>query len=156
MKSFLKLLVSIAVCEAVGLTSSLFTIAAIETWYKPLNKPSFSPPNWVFGPVWTILYFMMGVSAYIIWEKGLRSKNVRSALTVFLIQLGLNFLWSIFFFGLRQPILGFINIVFLWVMIVISIRKFYPLSKQAAYFLIPYLLWVSFASVLNASIVVLN
>jgi benzodiazapine receptor len=156
MKKSVRLIISIAVCEAIGLAATPFTISVIPTWYATLNKPSFSPPNWIFGPVWTILYLLMGVAAYLIWEKGLKNKKTKIALIYFLIQLVFNFFWSVFFFGLRQPLLAFIDIIFLWLAIVITMLKFYKLSKTAFYLLVPYLLWVSFATILNFSIVVLN
>ncbi len=155
MKNFFKLIGSIILCELVGIVSVLFTIASIPTWYRSLNKPFFSPPNWVFGPVWTMLYFLMGVSLYLVWKRGV-NKKTRTALLYFFIQLGLNFLWSAVFFGFHLPLVAFINIVFLWLAIFVTILKFYQLSKSAAYLLIPYILWVSFASALNFSIVVLN
>lgn len=156
MSKYLKLLTSILVCEAVGLISTPFTVASVQTWYSILNKPSFSPPNWVFGPVWLILYFMMGVSAYLIWIKGLKNKKVKTALMFFLLQLFLNFLWSILFFGLHSPILGLIDILLLWLLIILTILRFYKISRPSSYLLIPYLLWVSFASILNFSIFILN
>lgn len=156
MKSFLKLIDSVVLCELVGIISAPFTIVSIPTWYRTLNKPFFSPPNWVFGPVWTILYVLMGVSLYLVWKKGVKNEKTRTALLYFFIQLALNFLWTFIFFGFHSPLAAFVTIVILWIMILVSIRKFYPLSKTAAYLLIPYILWVSFASVLNFSIVVLN
>jgi len=152
----IKFIISVAVCELVGLISTPFTISAIQTWYQYLNKPSFSPPNWVFGPVWTILYFLMGISAYLIWIKGLKNKKVKPALKIFIVQLIFNFLWSIFFFGMHNPILSLIDIILLWITILLTIIKFYELSKPAAYLLIPYILWVSFATLLNFAIVILN
>lgn len=156
MKDLPKLIASIVICEIVGIVSALFTISAIPTWYTKLVKPSFSPPNWLFGPVWTILYLMMGIAFYLIWIRGWKKKKIRTAGMFFLIQLAFNFLWSISFFGLRSPELGFINIVLLWLFIVVTMIRFYPLSKPSFYLLIPYLLWVSFAAVLNGAIVVLN
>ncbi len=153
---FLKFAVAVIGCELVGALATPFTLSAIPTWYSTLNKPAFSPPNWVFGPAWTTLYFLMGVSAYLIWQKGPKKKQVKEALAYFLAQLFFNFIWSILFFGLRSPILGLIDILILWVLIVMTIIKFYRLSKPAAYLLIPYLLWVSFATILNISIVLLN
>ena len=128
------------VCEAVGLAATPFTVSAIPNWYAALNKPFFSPPNWIFGPVWTILYFLMGISAGI-------AKKIP---TVFYIQLFLNFLWSILFFGLRSPILGLLDILLLWYFIYQTILK---LKNNLLW---PYLLWVSFATILNLGIVVLN
>ena len=157
MKNLPKLLTSVIGCELVGIAATPFTISSIPTWYQYLNKPFFSPPNWVFGPVWTALYFLMGISVYLIWTKNIKNQRLKQeGLKYFLIQLGLNFLWSLLFFGLHSPLLGLIDIVILWVMIVITMRKFYPLSKIAFYLLVPYLIWVSFASFLNLSIVLLN
>lgn len=155
-KDLSKLVISIAVCELVGLISTPFTIASISTWYVYLNKPSFSPPNWVFGPVWTTLYLLMGISAYVVWKKGLKNKKVKIALLYFLTQLLFNFLWSIFFFGLHLPLFGFIDIIALLVSIVLTMIKFNKISKIAMYLLIPYILWVSFATLLNLAIVLLN
>jgi len=154
--NFFKFLIAVTGCELVGIISTPFTLAAIPTWYSTLNKPPFSPPNWIFGPVWTALYFLMGVAAFLIWKKGLKNKQVKKALTYFVAQLAFNFLWSFLFFGLHSPILGLLDILILWVLILITMIKFYKLSKPAVYLLIPYILWVSFATILNLSIVILN
>ncbi len=156
MKNFTKLLLSIAGCELVGILGTPFTLAAIPTWYVNLNKPFFAPPNWIFGPVWTLLYFLMGISLYLVLIRGWKKKVVKSAVVFFLAQLALNFLWSPVFFGLKSPLLGLITIVALWVFIVITMKKFYSLSKLAFFLLVPYFLWVSFATVLNAAILFLN
>lgn len=157
MAKTIKFFLSVILCEMVGLLSTPFTIQAIPTWYIHLNKPFFSPPNWVFGPVWTILYFLMGLSLYLIWIKKVKIKKQKTlALRYFWIQLLLNFSWSILFFGLHSPLLGLIDIVLLWMMIFMTIKAFLPISKNAAYFLIPYLLWVTFASLLNLAIAILN
>lgn len=156
MKDLGKLVVAIAGCELVGFAATPFTLAAIPTWYQALNKPIFSPPNWVFGPVWTILYCLMGISAYLVWKKGLRNNGVKVALTYFLMQLALNFLWSVIFFGLHLPLLAFIEIVILWLFIFVTMKKFAKISRDASYLLIPYIIWVSFAAILNISIVILN
>lgn len=156
MKDFPKLVISVMTCELVGILGTPFTISAISTWYIFLNKPPFSPPNWIFGPVWTLLYFLMAVSAFLIWRKGWKQKKIKKALFYFLIQLALNFLWSLLFFGLRSPILGLVDIIALLISIILTIGAFYKISKPAAYLLIPYLLWVSFATILNLFIVVLN
>ncbi len=153
---FLKLLASVAVCQATGLLSTPFTISAIPTWYAFLNKPFFAPPNWIFAPAWTILYTLMGISLYIIWSKGIKKRKVKQALGFFFVQLGLNFLWSYVFFGLKSPELALLNIAAMWVFILMTLVKFRPISKLAFYLLIPYFLWVSFASLLNASIAILN
>ncbi len=156
MKALPKLIVSVVGCELVGILGTPFTISAIPGWYATLSKPSFAPPNWIFGPAWTLLYFLMGVAFYLIWRQGWKKKPVKIAGKYFLAQLGLNFIWSPIFFGLRSPLLGLGVIVALWAMIIMTMRKFYPLSRTAFYLLIPYLLWVSFATLLNAGIVVLN
>ena len=156
MKNLTKLIVSVIGCELVGLLGTPFTISAIPTWYVTLNRPFFAPPNWLFAPAWTLLYFLMGVAFYLIWKQDWKKKKIRAAGLIFLTQLGLNFLWSPIFFGLRAPLLGLIVIIALWLLIVLTMKKFFPLSKPAFYLLIPYLLWVSFATILNAAIVVLN
>lgn len=149
-----RLFLSIALSLSAGIIGSIFTISSIPTWYTFLNKPVFSPPNWVFGPVWTTLYILMGISYYLIWESNTKQKY--KAIKIFLVQLVLNALWSIIFFGLRNPGLALVEVVALWITIVLTIKLFYPISKSAAYLLIPYLLWVSFASILNLFIVLLN
>ena len=156
MNNLPKLLISVIGCELVGFLGTPFTISAISTWYSTLNKPFFAPPNWIFGPVWTLLYLLMGVAFYLIWKQDRQKKKVKTAEIYFLTQLALNFIWSPIFFGLRAPLLGLIVIVAMWVLIKMTMEKFYPLSKLAFYLLLPYLLWVSFATLLNAAIVVLN
>lgn len=140
----------------VGLLGTPFTISAIPSWYNSLNKPFISPPNYVFGPVWTILYMLMGISAFLVWQKGIKKEKIKNALKIFVLQLVLNFIWSILFFGLRSPLLGLIDILFLWVLIIVTIFRFHGISKPAAYLLVPYLLWVSFATILNFSILIYN
>ncbi|HSD98589.1 MAG TPA: TspO/MBR family protein [Patescibacteria group bacterium] len=156
MKDIQKFLICVMGCELTGIIATPFTISAIPAWYAHLHKPFFSPPNWIFGPVWTLLYFFMGIAVFIIWQKGAKNKKVKKALAYFFIQLFLNFLWSIFFFGLRNPLLGFIDILFLLISIAITLFTFYKLSKTAGCLLIPYLLWVSFATILNFSLLLLN
>jgi benzodiazapine receptor len=151
-----KLVVSIIACLAAGAIGSVFTGQAIPTWYATLEKPAFNPPNWVFMPVWTLLYILMGVAAFLVWRKGLESKQVRIALIVFLVQLVLNAFWSVAFFGLESPLYGLIVIAALWVAILFTVLKFYRISRVASVLLWPYLLWVSFAAVLNSSIWLLN
>lgn len=156
MNNFSKLLISILVCLIIGFTGSLATTPAIPTWYQTLNKPLFSPPNWIFAPVWTTLYILMGVSLYLIWKKGFKNKKNKIAIQFFLIQLGLNLMWSFLFFGFQNPLLAFFEIIILWGAILLTIVKFYKISKVSAYLLLPYILWVSFASFLNLFIVILN
>lgn len=154
--NYKKLLISIVVCQAAGLLGTPFTAAAIPTWYAGLTKPPIAPPNWIFGPVWTVLYLCMGVAFAIIWNKGLDKKEHRSAAILFGLQLFANVIWTPAFFGLRSPLLGFIVIVLLLVLLGLTIRSFYRISRPAAWILIPYLLWVSFATVLNGWILILN
>ena len=151
-----QLIGAIFICQLAGIVGSIFTISAIPTWYAHLTKPAFSPPNWIFGPTWTILYTLMGIAMYLIWEKGIQKKSVKEAIWIFGLQLLLNFFWSVIFFGLKQPLLAFGEILFLWLAIGVTMTKFYKLSKTAAYLLFPYILWVSFAAVLNLKIVLLN
>jgi len=151
-----KLAISLGVCLLAGIVGSVFTVNSIPTWYAGLIKPSLAPPNWLFGPVWTLLYILMGLSAYLIWEKGWSKNEVRRALDVFGAQLILNFFWSVIFFGFRSPQYAFIEIAVLWLAIAYSIERFYRIKKSAAYLLIPYLMWVTFAAYLNYSIWILN
>ena len=156
MIELIKLIVCIVICQLAGFIGSIFTRDSVGTWYKMLNKPSFNPPNWLFGPVWITLYVLMGLSAYLIWRKGLSIKNVQYSLGIFLVQLVLNSLWSVVFFGSRSIGGGLIIIVLLWFLILITTLSFYKVSAISAYLLIPYLLWVTYASILNFSIWQLN
>jgi len=151
-----KLIASIVVCQLAGLLGAIFTSSAIPTWYTTLEKPLFVPPEWTFSVVWTFLYLLMGLALYIVWRKGWDRRDVRLATCVFGIQLFLNFLWSVLFFGLRSPLLGIIEIVFLWFAIVATIWLFYRISRPAGVLLMPYLAWVSFAALLNYYIWLLN
>jgi benzodiazapine receptor len=151
-----KLVVSIIACLAAGAIGSIFTREAIPTWYTMLVKPAFNPPNWLFAPVWTLLYIMMGIAAFLVWRKGLENRQVRIALIVFLVQLVLNALWSVVFFGLESPLYGVVVIAVLWVAILFTVLKFYRISLAASVLMWPYLLWVTFAAVLNVSIWLLN
>lgn len=155
MKKILPLLVSIIIAEAAGIIGSLFTFKEIPTWYAFLIKPSFSPPNWLFGPVWTTLYCLMGLSAFLIWQKR-KSSAAKTGLVIYGGNLVLNVLWSIVFFGLHRPDLALLVIFFLWSTIVIMILRFWPLNKIASLLLVPYLAWVTFATYLNYAILALN
>lgn len=137
-----------------GFVGSVFTTPAIPTWYASLNKPVFNPPPWLFAPAWTILYLLMGYAAYIVSQG--ESKLKATALKYFWLQLIANFFWSIIFFGLKNPALALLEIIILWIMIYKTKEEFFKISKTAGYLLVPYLLWVSFASILNLSIVLLN
>ncbi len=156
MKYLVKSFYGVLLSEFVGLASTPFTLASIPTWYQTLHKPPFTPANWIFGPVWTLLYALMGIALGFVWVKGLHKKSVKIAFSFFLAQLAVNFLWSAVFFGMRSPLLGLFIIVVLLTLIVITMRTFYPVSKTAFILLIPYFLWVSFATILNIAIVVLN
>ena len=140
---------------AAGGIGTYFTFPAIGSWYTTLNKPLFSPPNYVFGPVWTVLYLLMGLSLYMVWNSK-HSKNKETAIKLFLLQIVLNASWSVVFFGLKNPTLAFINIIALWIGIALTIRAFFKVSRHAAYLLYPYIAWVSIAAVLNLAIVFLN
>ena len=150
-----KLIGCILLCLLAGALGSAFTETSEGSWYTELTKPSFNPPNWVFAPVWTTLYILMGISLYLLWEE-ISSKWAVHAIAFFLLQLFLNFLWSFLFFGLHSPLYAFVEIVFLWLAILATIILAYRVTPKSAYLLVPYLLWVSFAAFLNYSILVLN
>jgi tryptophan-rich sensory protein len=154
MNNTLKLIISILLPQLTGGLGALVTISSVGSWYQTINKPSFTPPSWLFGPAWTTLYLLMGIAMFLIWKSDHSQK--KTALWLFGIQLFLNGIWSPAFFGLESPILGLVVIVPLWVMILVCIKVFFPINKTAAYLMIPYLMWVSFATALNASIWYLN
>jgi tryptophan-rich sensory protein len=151
MLKLVKLVGLILTCQLAGIIGSIFTASAIETWYSQLVRPSFAPPNWLFGPVWVSLYTLMGISLYLIWNQA-----ERGLLIFFFVHLLLNSLWSILFFGLQNPLISFIEIVVLWLMIIVIVVRFYRLKPAAGLLQIPYLLWVGFAMVLNFSFWWLN
>ena len=142
-------------CLSVGWAGSWFT-GSVSNWYYELDKPFFNPPNWVFGPVWTALYILMGIAAFLVWQRGLSERAVRIALIFFAVQLLLNSIWTPLFFGLKSPLIAFVDISLLWLAILLTMIAFNKVSKIAALLLLPYLLWVSFAAILNASIWMLN
>lgn len=157
MNKITRILAVVVTCLAIGYFSGIVTRGSIATWYPTLIKPSFNPPNWIFAPVWSMLYVMMGVAAGIVWNKIESDKEVvKKALVVFAVQLGLNALWSFLFFGLMNPMLAGLEIIILWLMIYETYLQFVKINKIAGYLLLPYLAWVSFATVLNASIWWLN
>lgn len=156
MPKYLKLLALIVFCEFVGIIGSVYTVSAIPTWYLGLNKPFFNPPNYLFGPVWTILYALMGISIYRILELKKKKKNVVAAANLFWIQLFLNGIWTPIFFGSKQLFLALIVIVFMWVYIFKTISAFAKIDKLSSQLLYPYIVWVSFATLLNFSIWFLN
>jgi len=150
------LVLSILVCQVAGFIGSIFTIPSIPTWYKNLKKPSFAPPNRIFGPVWITLYTLMGISLYLILREGLGSPQVQLGMGIFGIQLVLNVLWSFVFFGKKSLLGGLVAIVVLWVAILLTIISFLNVSQLAGLLLVPYILWSSFAAILNYSILKLN
>jgi len=152
----IKILISILICQLAGVIGSFFTTPSIPGWYAGIEKPSFSPPNWVFGPVWITLFILMGISLYLIWSQGLENKKVKAALSIFGIQLILNTLWSFLFFGLHSPFYAFIGIIILWLLILLTVVKFYEIHRKAGLLLLPYIFWVSFAAILNFFIWRLN
>lgn len=157
MNSYLRIIISVLLCVLVGFLSSFSTRSSVTTWYPTLTKPFFNPPNEIFGPVWTLLYLMMGVAAGLVWNKIETQKElVKKALLFFAIQLALNALWSILFFGLQNPFLAAFEIILLLLMIYETYYKFKKVNVFAANLLIPYLFWVSFAAILNFSIAWLN
>ncbi len=139
-----------------GIIGSVFTAPSIPTWYATLVRPEFSPPNWIFAPVWTTLFALMGIAAFLVWNKGLKRQDIKIALSMFIIQLVLNTLWSILFFGMQNPGAALIEIVVLWLAILATILTFAKISRVAAWLLVPYIAWVSFAAYLNYSIWILN
>lgn len=139
-----------------GAIGSVFTMASVSSWYMFLLKPELSPPSWVFGPVWTLLYILMGIALFLVWRKGTNAPGVKAGVTVFLIQLVLNALWSFLFFGARELQFAFMEIVLLWLLIITTMVAFYRVSRTATWLLLPYLLWVTFAGYLNYMILVLN
>ncbi len=155
MKNLFKLIASILIAQGAGVIGSLFTIQNIPTWYATLNKPSFSPPNYLFGPVWITLYFLIGISFFLVWKKQ-GEMSIKIPVIVFSVQMVLNAAWSIIFFGMKNPMFAFFEIVVLWVFIVLCMVTFYSVSRTATWLLVPYLLWVSFASVLNFKVWMLN
>ncbi|MEX0917874.1 MAG: TspO/MBR family protein [Candidatus Paceibacterota bacterium] len=146
----------IIISQAAGLIGSVFTASAIPEWYATLTLPAFAPPNWIFGPVWTTLYVFMGIAAFIVWRNRHAFPGKRAALTVFFIQLALNAVWSIIFFGLQNPGAAFLEIIALWIAVATTLIMFARFSRTAAVLLVPYLLWVTFAGYLNYSIWILN
>ncbi|MCX6702967.1 MAG: tryptophan-rich sensory protein [Candidatus Wolfebacteria bacterium] len=177
--NFFKLVIAVAISEAVGAIGAIFTIPSVSGWYATLIKPELNPPAWLFGPVWIMLYALMGISLYLVWKNNWKIRNhilekrrkpwnrlserfwtgswqKQNVIAIFILQLALNILWSFIFFGLKFPMLAFFEILALWFAILYTIVNFYRISKASAYLLIPYILWVSFAAYLNYSIFILN
>jgi tryptophan-rich sensory protein len=154
--SVVRLIAAVVLCLILGSAGSLVTATGSGSWYESLEKPAFTPPDWVFAPVWTTLFILMGIALYLVWESGTERREVQVALVIFGVQLALNVLWSFLFFGLESPLLGLADIVLLWIMIIVTIVLFYRIRKSAAYLLIPYIVWVSIATALNYSVYILN
>lgn len=152
---WLKLVTSIIMCQLAGIIGSVFTAPNIPLWYATLNKPAFNPPDWIFAPVWISLYLLMAISFYIVWIKN-DIRNFGPLMSLFILQLVLNAFWTIIFFGLKSPFFAFIEIIILWIVILLCVISFYKISKTASVLLVPYILWVSFAAVLNFELWRLN
>ncbi len=155
MRSVPALILFIVVVYAAAGIGSLFTAQSVNDWYVALSKPSWNPPSWVFGPVWTVLYGMMGVAAWLVWLRR-REVSVTLPLVLFFVQLALNVVWSLLFFGLQSPGAAFLEIIVLWLAIAATLLAFWRVAPLAGALFIPYILWVSFAAVLNYTIWQLN
>lgn len=155
-RDWLQLIGAILISQLAGIIGSVFTAPAISGWYTTLIKPSFQPPSWLFGPVWVTLYTLMGIAAFIVWKKGIGQRNVQVGIVLFLTQLVFNALWSIVFFGLKDIFLALLVIAVLLALIISTTYYFFQVSRTAGFLMIPYILWVSFATVLNATIWTLN
>jgi translocator protein len=152
----MKLIISILIPLLVGATAGFFTSKGVKGWYALANKPSFNPPNWIFAPVWTMLYMLMGIALYLVWKSDAAKKIKQAAISFFAIQLILNFFWSFIFFSLQQSGWALIEIIAMWLAILATIIWFAKISKTAAWLLVPYISWVSFATLLNYFIWKLN
>jgi tryptophan-rich sensory protein len=150
-----KLIIAVAILLAFGFGSSLFIGNSIETWYAALNKPWFTPPNALFGPIWTVLYVLMGAALFLVWRSP-RNRTREIGIALFAAQLIVNAIWTLAFFGQQNILYGLLTIVPLWMLIAATIYQFYKLNKTASYLLFPYIVWVSIATALNASFYVLN
>jgi tryptophan-rich sensory protein len=146
----------VVISEGTGILGSVFTAQGVASWYPALAKPFFNPPSWIFAPVWTLLYFLMGWAAYLVWRQRNKNELARPALILFFIHLVFNFLWSVIFFGWQQIGWALAEIILLDILIITLMLIFYKVDKKASYLLIPYLAWVAFASVLNLSLLLLN
>ncbi|MEA1925512.1 MAG: TspO/MBR family protein [Candidatus Altiarchaeota archaeon] len=156
MKDHYKLTIAVVVSLMAGAIGSISTSDAIPTWYATLEKPELTPPGWVFAPIWAVLYILMGLAAYIVWKEGLHKLEVKTALTLYTTQLTLNVLWSILFFGLRNPLYALFDISALLILLILTAKQFREINKNAALLLMPYLLWVLYAAFLNLNIWLLN
>lgn len=156
MSNIVKGIVAIAIPLLVGGASGFFTITGVDSWYQTINKPSWNPPNWVFGPVWTTLYIMMGIALFLVWKEDTSEELKKIAIALFAVQLILNFFWSFIFFNQQQPGWALVEIIAMWFFILLTIFAFAQVNKTAAWLLVPYISWVSFATILNYTIWQLN
>ena len=147
---------SILIPLLVGYIGAIVTLSQISTWYSTLAKPWWSPPNWLFGPIWTTLYVLMGIGLFLVWREGIHRRDVRFAILIFAVQLVLSLLWSVVFFSFHALFGSFIIVMFLWLAILANIIAFLIISKWAGLLLVPYIIWVSIASYLNYSVYLLN
>jgi len=155
-EKLIKLIFSISICQLAGVMGSIFTAPSIPVWYETLQKPYFSPPNWIFAPVWILLFTLMGISLYLILIENLNDKAVKIGMAIFSFQLILNIIWSFLFFSLQNISYALFEIMILWLAILLTIYQFWKINKKSSYLLIPYLLWVTFAAILNFTIWRLN
>lgn len=151
-----RIAIAVGVTLLIGFLSSLAVMGQVETWYRSVERPWFTPPNWIFGPVWTLLYILMGIAAGLVWNQGIERQDVRRALSFYGVQLVLNALWSILFFGLHTPGLALAEIAVLWVFIILTMIAVARVRKASAWLMLPYICWVSFAAILNFSFYQLN
>ena len=156
MHNTLKLIIAIIIPVAIGAASGFFTSSEIPDWYQTINKPTWNPPSWLFGPVWTTLYVMMGIALFLIWKSDASQSVKKTAIILFAVQLVLNFFWSFIFFNQHQIGWAVVEIITMWIFILLTIFAFAPISKIAAWLLVPYISWVSFATILNYTIWQLN
>lgn len=151
-----KLLISIFICQCAGIIGSIFTASAIPDWFYELNQPFFTPPDWWYAPIWIIIYLLNASAAFLIWRRGLHIKPVRVAMILFLVQLVFSVVWALVLFGLQSVLFGLIAVVALWIVLLFTIIQFYKVSTAAGSLMIPYILWVTFAIILNGSLYLLN
>lgn len=156
MSNIVKAIIAIAIPLMVGATSGFFTISGVESWYQTIQKPSWNPPNWIFGPVWTTLYVMMGIALFLVWKEDTSEELKKIAIALFAVQLTLNFFWSFIFFNQQQPGWALVEIIAMWFFLLLTIFAFAQVNKTAAWLLVPYISWVSFATILNYTIWQLN
>ena len=156
MNNLVKLVISVAIPVSVGAISGFFTVSEVGGWYQTINKPSWNPPGWIFGPVWITLYIMMGIALYMVWKTDADPGLKKTAIVIFAIQLMLNFFWSFIFFNQHQVGWALVEILGMWIFILLTIFAFAKVNNNAAWLLVPYISWVSFASILNYAIWKLN